>query len=114
MSLSLLERTLPGLLEHRMPVRRSIDWARIERDSGTRLPTDFVELSEAYAPLSARRPDLARTAEPVAGHGPGRERGHGKTRAFRQHESCLSRGLCPRPMRTLGYLRSSSRPTRGK
>jgi hypothetical protein len=51
LSLSHLERTLPGLLEHRVPVRRNIDWARIERGLGTRLPSDFVELSEAYAPL---------------------------------------------------------------
>jgi hypothetical protein len=51
LSLSLLERALPGLREHRLPVRRNIDWGRIESLLGTPLPSDFVELSECYPPL---------------------------------------------------------------
>ncbi|MFC8439374.1 SMI1/KNR4 family protein [Streptomyces sp. BJ20] len=47
-----LERVLPRLREHRIAGGRGIDWVSIESDLGTRLPSDFIELAEAYPRFS--------------------------------------------------------------
>ncbi|WP_171115829.1 MULTISPECIES: hypothetical protein [Streptomyces] len=47
-----LEQALPALRDHRVLGGRGIDWAFVEAELGTALPSDFVELAEAYPPFS--------------------------------------------------------------
>ncbi|GII33850.1 SMI1/KNR4 family protein [Planotetraspora mira] len=46
-----LEATLPSMTQWRAPARRSVDWAALEADLGTALPSDYRSLAEAYPPL---------------------------------------------------------------
>ncbi|MGW3510949.1 hypothetical protein [Streptomyces sp. NPDC000994] len=43
-----LEAVLPSMTPWRVPGGRSVDWAALEADLGTALPSDFRSLAEAY------------------------------------------------------------------
>lgn len=43
-----LEAVLPSMTRWRVPGGRSVDWAALEADLGTALPSDFRSLAEAY------------------------------------------------------------------
>ncbi|MGW4824685.1 hypothetical protein ACWEP4_38625 [Streptomyces sp. NPDC004227] len=43
-----LEAVLPSMTRWRVPGGRSVDWAALEVDLGTALPSDFRSLAEAY------------------------------------------------------------------
>ncbi|WP_285740894.1 SMI1/KNR4 family protein [Kitasatospora phosalacinea] len=43
-----LERAVPGLASHRLPVPQSFDWSRLEGELGTALPADYKLLCEYY------------------------------------------------------------------
>ncbi|MFI2736868.1 SMI1/KNR4 family protein [Streptomyces sp. NPDC018711] len=46
-----LEAVLPSMACWRVPGGRSVDWAALEADLGTALPSDFRSLAEAYPAL---------------------------------------------------------------
>jgi hypothetical protein len=46
-----LEAALPSMTRWRVPGGRSVDWAALEADLGTALPSDFRALAEAYPVL---------------------------------------------------------------
>lgn len=46
-----LEATLPSMTQWRATVRRSVDWAALEADLGTALPSDYRSLADAYPVL---------------------------------------------------------------
>ncbi|MGW4874304.1 hypothetical protein [Streptomyces chartreusis] len=43
-----LEAALPSMTRWRVPGGRSVDWAALEADLGTALPSDFHSLAESY------------------------------------------------------------------
>ncbi|MER6146566.1 hypothetical protein [Streptomyces hirsutus] len=46
-----LEAALPSMTQRRALTRRSVDWAALEADLGTALPSDFRSLAETYPVL---------------------------------------------------------------
>lgn len=46
-----LEAALPSMMRWRAASRRSVDWAALEGDLGTGLPSDYRSLTEAYPTL---------------------------------------------------------------
>nr|WTA69451.1 hypothetical protein OHB51_09995 [Micromonospora sp. NBC_00855] len=46
-----LEAVLPSMTRWRVPEGRSVDWAALEAELGTALPSDFRALAEAYPVL---------------------------------------------------------------
>lgn len=46
-----LEAALPSMTQWRVTAGRSVDWATLEADLGTALPSDFRSLAEAYPML---------------------------------------------------------------
>lgn len=51
LSMQELEATLPSMTQWRSQSPRAVDWRQIERELGTRLPTDYQALGEAYPTL---------------------------------------------------------------
>lgn len=48
LSIESLEAALPGLITHRLPVRRRVDWETVCGRLGTSLPGDYIDLAELY------------------------------------------------------------------
>jgi hypothetical protein len=51
LSIAALEAVLPAMTRWRAPSTRAVDWAAIERELGTALPSDYRALAEAYPTL---------------------------------------------------------------